>query len=142
MAHQLALAHSEHARICQHSRADLFHALIDVEEHNEEHQGEAERNLRPDPEAKPKRKDRRQHYAWERVRHFYIRVEDRGYPWLARNAVDGALIEKKMRTLAKLGHPYSEEDFTGAAGAVAGKTEREALIAYLQGLGTNVKPGG
>jgi len=65
-----------------------------------------------------------------------------GYPWLARNAVDGALIEKKMRTLAKLGHPYSEEDFTGAAGAVAGKTELEALIAYLQGLGTNVKPGG
>jgi len=64
-----------------------------------------------------------------------------GYPWLARNSVDGALIEKKMRTLAKLGHPYSEEDFTGATEAVAGKTELEALIAYLQGLGTNVKPG-
>jgi cytochrome c oxidase cbb3-type subunit 2 len=46
-----------------------------------------------------------------------------------------------MRTLAKLGHPYSEEDFTGATEAVAGKTELEALIAYLQGLGTNVKPG-
>ena len=65
-----------------------------------------------------------------------------GYPWLARNTVDGVLIEKKMRTLAKLGHPYSEDDFTGAAAAVAGKTELEALIAYLQGLGTNVKPGG
>ena len=65
-----------------------------------------------------------------------------GYPWLARNTVDGALVEKKMRTLAKLGHPYSEDDFTGAAAAVAGKTELEALIAYLQGLGTNVKPGG
>ncbi len=65
-----------------------------------------------------------------------------GYPWLARNTVDGVLIEKKMRTLAKLGHPYTEADFTGAAGAVAGKTELEALIAYLQGLGTNVKPGG
>jgi cytochrome c oxidase cbb3-type subunit II len=65
-----------------------------------------------------------------------------GYPWLARSSVDGALVEKKMRTLAKLGHPYSEEDFTGAAAAVAGKTELEALIAYLQGLGTNVKPGG
>ena len=65
-----------------------------------------------------------------------------GYPWLARNTVDGALVEKKMRTLAKLGHPYSEDDFTGAATAVAGKTELEALIAYLQGLGTNVKPGG
>jgi cytochrome c oxidase cbb3-type subunit II len=65
-----------------------------------------------------------------------------GYPWLARNTVDGALVEKKMRTLAKLGHPYSEEDLSGAAAAVAGKTELEALIAYLQGLGTNVKPGG
>jgi cytochrome c oxidase cbb3-type subunit 2 len=65
-----------------------------------------------------------------------------GYPWLARSSVDGALVEKKMRTLAKLGHPYSEEDFTGAAAAVAGKTELEALIAYLQGLGTSVKPGG
>ena len=65
-----------------------------------------------------------------------------GYPWLARNTVDGALVEKKMRTLAKLGHPYSEEDLAGAAQAVAGKTELEALIAYLQGLGTNVKPGG
>jgi cytochrome c oxidase cbb3-type subunit 2 len=65
-----------------------------------------------------------------------------GYPWLARNSIDGALIERKMRTLAKLGHPYSEDDFAGAAEAVAGKTELEALIAYLQGLGTNVKPGG
>ena len=65
-----------------------------------------------------------------------------GYPWLARNTVDGALVEKKMRTLVKLGHPYSEEDLSGAAAAVAGKTELEALIAYLQGLGTNVKPGG
>jgi cytochrome c oxidase cbb3-type subunit 2 len=65
-----------------------------------------------------------------------------GYPWLARNAVDGALVEKKMRTLVKLGHPYSEEALSGAAEAVAGKTELEALIAYLQGLGTNLKPGG
>jgi cytochrome c oxidase cbb3-type subunit 2 len=65
-----------------------------------------------------------------------------GYPWLARNTIDGALVETKMRTLAKLGHPYAEDDFTGAAAAVAGKTELEALIAYLQGLGTNVKPGG
>jgi cytochrome c oxidase cbb3-type subunit 2 len=65
-----------------------------------------------------------------------------GYPWLARNTVDGALVEKKMRTLVKLGHPYSEEALSGAAEAVTGKTELEALIAYLQGLGTNVKPGG
>jgi cytochrome c oxidase cbb3-type subunit 2 len=64
-----------------------------------------------------------------------------GYPWLARNKVDGATIEKKMRTLKVLGHPYSEEELAGAAAAVEGKTELEALIAYLQGLGTNVKAG-
>jgi len=63
------------------------------------------------------------------------------YPWLAKATVDGALIEKKMRTLAVLGHPYSEEELAGAAAAVAGKSELEALIAYLQGLGTNVKAG-
>ncbi|MBP9590653.1 MAG: cytochrome-c oxidase, cbb3-type subunit II [Steroidobacteraceae bacterium] len=63
------------------------------------------------------------------------------YPWLASRTVDGALIEKKMRTLAKLGHPYTEADFAGAAAAVAGKSELDALIAYLQGLGTNLKAG-
>ena len=63
------------------------------------------------------------------------------YPWLASITVDGALIEKKMRTLAKLGHPYTEADFAGAAAAVAGKSELDALIAYLQGLGTNLKAG-
>jgi len=64
------------------------------------------------------------------------------YPWLANAKVDGALIEKKMRKLVVLGHPYTEEELAGAAAAVEGKTELEALIAYLQGLGTNVKPGG
>lgn len=63
------------------------------------------------------------------------------YPWLASSTVDGALIEKKMRTLAKLGHPYTDADFAGAAAAVAGKSELDALIAYLQGLGTNLKAG-
>ncbi len=63
------------------------------------------------------------------------------YPWLASSPVDGALIEKKMRTLAKLGHPYTDADFAGAAAAVAGKSELDALIAYLQGLGTNLKAG-
>ena len=64
------------------------------------------------------------------------------YPWLAGNAIDGALVERKMRTLAKLGHPYSEEDFAGAKAAVEGKSELDALVAYLQGLGTNLKAGG
>ncbi len=65
-----------------------------------------------------------------------------GYPWLAERGIDGALIEKKMRTLGTLGHPYSEDDYAGAAAMVEGKTELQALIAYLQGLGTNVGPGG
>ena len=64
------------------------------------------------------------------------------YPWLAERTIDGALVEKKMRALVKLGHPYTEEELAGAAAAVEGKSELEALIAYLQGLGTNVKPGG
>jgi cytochrome c oxidase cbb3-type subunit 2 len=64
------------------------------------------------------------------------------YPWLATSEVNGALIEKKMRTLVTLGHPYTEEELAGAAAAVAGKSELEALIAYLQGLGINVTAGG
>jgi cytochrome c oxidase cbb3-type subunit 2 len=64
------------------------------------------------------------------------------YPWLAERGLDGALIEKKMRTLAQLGHPYTAEDFAGAAAAVEGRTELEALIAYLQGLGTAAGAGG
>jgi cytochrome c oxidase cbb3-type subunit 2 len=65
-----------------------------------------------------------------------------GYPWLAERGIDGALIEKKMRTLGMLGHPYSEDDYAGAAAMVEGKSELQALIAYLQGLGTNIGPGG
>jgi cytochrome c oxidase cbb3-type subunit 2 len=64
------------------------------------------------------------------------------YPWLVGRGLDGALIEKKMRTLALLGHPYTAEDLAGAAAAVAGRTEMEALIAYLQGLGTARGAGG
>ncbi len=64
-----------------------------------------------------------------------------GYPWLAERGIDGALIEKKMRTLGMLGHPYSEEDYAGAAAAVEGKSELQAVIAYLQGLGTNPRTG-
>lgn len=60
-----------------------------------------------------------------------------GYPWLNENTVDGELITAKLRTLQFLGDPYSEEQIAGAAAAVAGKTEMDALVAYLQGLGTN-----
>jgi len=59
-----------------------------------------------------------------------------GYPWLAAAQVDGDLITKKMQRLKMLGDPYSDEEIAAAAGAVAGKTELDALIAYLQNLGT------
>ncbi len=62
-----------------------------------------------------------------------------GYPWLAKNKIDGTDIQARMRALRTLGHPYTDEDIAGAAAAVDGKTEMDALIAYLQGLGTTIK---
>jgi cytochrome c oxidase cbb3-type subunit 2 len=63
-----------------------------------------------------------------------------GYPWLADNAVDKALVVKKMTTLKNvLGHPYTDEDFKLAETELDGKTEMDAMIAYLQVLGTSVK---
>jgi cytochrome c oxidase cbb3-type subunit 2 len=58
-----------------------------------------------------------------------------GYPWLADKVLDGALVQKKMQVLQTLGDPYSDEEIAAAPQAVEGKTEMEALIAYLQGLG-------
>ena len=58
-----------------------------------------------------------------------------GYPWLAEALVDGELVQKKMKVLQTLGDPYTDEEIAGAADAVNGATEMEALIAYLQGLG-------
>jgi cytochrome c oxidase cbb3-type subunit 2 len=58
-----------------------------------------------------------------------------GYPWLLENTVDGALIQKKMTVLQTLGDPYTEAEIAAAADAVNGRTEMEALVAYLQGLG-------
>jgi len=59
-----------------------------------------------------------------------------GYPWLAEREVDGKLVARKMRVLQTLGDPYTDEQIAGAADAVDGRTELEALIAYLQNLGT------
>ena len=60
-----------------------------------------------------------------------------GYPWLAENMLDGELITSKLQTLRFLGDPYTDEQIAGAADAVEGRTEMDALIAYLQELGTN-----
>lgn len=62
-----------------------------------------------------------------------------GFPWLAENTLDGANTGKKMEVLRTLGVPYTDDDIAGAQAAVAGKTELEALIAYLQNLGTVIK---
>ncbi len=58
-----------------------------------------------------------------------------GFPWLATTVLDGKLTARKLSTLRMLGTPYTDEDVAGAAAAVAGKTELDALIAYLQSLG-------
>jgi cytochrome c oxidase cbb3-type subunit 2 len=63
------------------------------------------------------------------------------YPWLAQNTVDAEQIEADMRGLRRLGDPYTDADLDGAAAAVAGKTELDALIAYLQGLGKHAPKG-
>jgi len=59
-----------------------------------------------------------------------------GYPWLANTMVDGELITRKLRALQILGDPYSDEQVAAAAAAVEGQSELDALIAYLQNLGT------
>jgi len=60
-----------------------------------------------------------------------------GYPWLNKRMVDPKLTTRKLRTLKMLGDPYTDEQIAAAAGDVEGKTEMDALIAYLQELGTN-----
>ncbi|MGI9293830.1 MAG: cytochrome-c oxidase, cbb3-type subunit II [Pseudomonadales bacterium] len=61
------------------------------------------------------------------------------FPWLFDNTLDGELTGKKMATLKKLGVPYVEEDIQAAQEAVAGKKEIDAMVAYLQQLGTLLK---
>jgi cytochrome c oxidase cbb3-type subunit 2 len=61
------------------------------------------------------------------------------YPWLLKSAANAADIEAKMRALRMVGVPYSDEQIAGARKEVQGKTEMDALIAYLQNLGTAVK---
>ncbi|MFO7593886.1 MAG: cytochrome-c oxidase, cbb3-type subunit II [Pseudomonadota bacterium] len=61
------------------------------------------------------------------------------YPWLADAMVDGAYITRAMRAMQTIGVPYIEEDIAGAASRVRGKTELDAVVAYLQVLGTMVK---
>jgi cytochrome c oxidase cbb3-type subunit 2 len=61
------------------------------------------------------------------------------YPWLEQNKLVPADVVPKMRTLKKLGHPYSEEEINAGPAELENKTEMDALVAYLQGMGTLIK---
>jgi cytochrome c oxidase cbb3-type subunit 2 len=61
------------------------------------------------------------------------------YPWLAGAAAGHGDIEAKMRALRRLGVPYTDAEIAAAPKALEGKSELDALIAYLQGLGTALK---
>jgi cytochrome c oxidase cbb3-type subunit 2 len=63
------------------------------------------------------------------------------YPWLEEQLLDPGSIEARMRTLRRLGHPYTDEDLAAAAEAATGRSEMDAMIAFLQGLGTNLAGG-
>ena len=61
------------------------------------------------------------------------------YPWLAKTPVDAAVMPAHMTALRKVGVPYTDAEIAGAVEEVKGKTEADALVAYLQILGTYVK---
>jgi cytochrome c oxidase cbb3-type subunit 2 len=62
-----------------------------------------------------------------------------GYPWLSRTPVAGEDLPAHMKALRVAGVPYSDAEIASSTKAVAGKTEEDALIAYLQELGTVIK---
>jgi cytochrome c oxidase cbb3-type subunit II len=62
------------------------------------------------------------------------------FPWLASAPADAGDIQAKMRALREIGVPYTDDEIAKAPDELKGKTEMDALIAYLQGLGTDLKP--
>jgi cytochrome c oxidase cbb3-type subunit 2 len=62
-----------------------------------------------------------------------------GYPWLEETKLDGSDIQTKMETLRTLGAPYTDAEIEAASATLDGKTELDAMIAYLQGLGIELK---
>ena len=63
------------------------------------------------------------------------------FTWLAGAQVDGATIARHMRGLQRLGDPYTDAEIAAAPAAVAGHTELDAVVAYLQALGKNAPKG-
>ena len=64
------------------------------------------------------------------------------FPWLSRQSIDGPDLEHKMRTLQRMGDPYTDAQIAAAARDVADSTELDAVIAYLQDLGKHAPKGG
>ncbi len=62
-----------------------------------------------------------------------------GYPWLNDNLVDAELVAKSMQALRLINTPYTDQQIENIPNELAGKTEMDALVAYLQGLGIHVK---
>ena len=62
-----------------------------------------------------------------------------GFPWLEKNLADADGVAAKMKTLRTLGVPYTDEEIANAKSEVEGKSEMDAMIAYLQGLGTALR---
>lgn len=65
-----------------------------------------------------------------------------GFPWLEQTPVDGEKIATHMRALQRLGDPYTDAEIARAPADVDGKTELDAVVAYLQGLGKHAPRGG
>jgi cytochrome c oxidase cbb3-type subunit 2 len=61
------------------------------------------------------------------------------YPWLDHAVIDPASVPPRLLAMQRLGVPYSDAEVAGSAEAVKGKTELDAIVAYLQSLGTHVK---
>ncbi|MNW03206.1 Cytochrome C oxidase, mono-heme subunit/FixO [compost metagenome] len=61
------------------------------------------------------------------------------FPWLARNLADAEGVAAKMTALRKVGVPYTDKEIAEAQAMVEGKSEMDAIIAYMQGLGLALK---
>ena len=61
------------------------------------------------------------------------------YPWLATAALDPQSVVSHLKALKRLGDPYTDEQIAAAPKELEGKTEQDALVAYLQGLGIHIK---
>jgi cytochrome c oxidase cbb3-type subunit 2 len=61
------------------------------------------------------------------------------YPWFAKSSLDGVDVQGRMKALKSIGVPYTDEQIAKAPEALKGKTELDAVIAYLQGLGVELR---